>query len=165
MRPRDHTLVSAQWPPGVGDLGGWFPRATPSRRLHVRLCRGRLDRRLIDGEDIAGSPVLALRARQLTSARWRRRAARAIDRLLADGCRPGPFSLAVCPACETLASVSAQLRAIRDRLAGPGAVYARGVAHVAELLWDGSGPLYRQGSTRAARMRVDSALRALSGST
>ena len=58
--------------------------------MHVWLRRGELDRRLAEGTNPTTDPLRALRARQLTSRRYRRALAVGLRRLVADAYEPTP---------------------------------------------------------------------------
>jgi hypothetical protein len=56
--------------------------------MRVWLRRPELDRRLAEGTNPATDPMRALRARQLTSRRYRRALARGLRSLVTDACKP-----------------------------------------------------------------------------
>lgn len=120
-------------PPGLRD------------RIAVRFRAFELDRALADGAPPEGDAALALRARQLTGARRRRRVARELHRVVRDA--RGPVALGVrqpairLPVCRRKVA-AADLERLARRLLAPAHVAARGVAQARLLLVDGAGPLY-----------------------
>ena len=125
---------------------------------HQMLARGqaaRLDRALAEGASPEASTSLAARAVQLTSTEFRRDLAASVRRILVAA---GPPALPVAahaplgstrrlsvPLRTTRIRRSAPLLAeVASRLLEPGPVPVRGVAMVARLLADGTGPLYRE---------------------
>jgi len=125
---------------------------------HQMLARGqaaRLDRALAEGASPEASTSLAARAAQLTSTEFRRDLAASVRRILVAA---GPPALPVAahaplgstrrlsvPLRTTRIRRSAPLLAeVASRLLEPGPVPVRGVAMVARLLADGTGPLYRE---------------------
>lgn len=125
-----HTASLAPDPPLAAPRGWLIPGGGPVRRLRVAVTHLRLDRRLAEGADPAGSTALALRARQLTSRGFRERLASSIDDLLRDANR------------ASIDAAHSELRHITEILRGPAPVYARGVALSRALVWDGRSPLY-----------------------
>ena len=125
---------------------------------HQILARGqaaRLDRALAEGTSPEANASLAARAAQLTSMAFRRDLAASVRRILVAA---GPPALPVAahaplgstrrlsvPLRTTRIRRSAPLLAeVASRLLEPGPVPVRGVAMVARLLADGTGPLYRE---------------------
>ena len=125
---------------------------------HQMLARGqaaRLDRALAEGASPEASTSLAARAAQLTSTGFRRDLAASVRRILVAAGQPalpvaahaplGSARRPLVPLCTTRISRSAPLLAeVASRLLEPGPVPARGVAMAAQLLADGTGPLYRE---------------------
>ena len=125
---------------------------------HQILARGqaaRLDRALAEGASPEASASLAARAAQLTSTEFRRDLAASVRRILvaagqpaspvAGQAPPGSTRQLRVPLRTSRISQSAPLLAgLASRLLEPGPVPARGVAMVARLLADGTGPLYRE---------------------
>jgi NADPH-dependent 2,4-dienoyl-CoA reductase/sulfur reductase-like enzyme len=107
--------------------------------------------------------ALMLHARRLIAPRTRRGIARTLHGMVAAAQRravvpAGPVGLGV-------ARAAPELLALADRLERPGAVDARGVALVRELLRDGLGPLYaerRDAPLAAAAREATAALEPLS---
>jgi len=103
-----------------------------------------LDRRLAMGEDPWASDELALRARNLTSARYRKRVANALAGVLRSAGSSSPrFTAAVRPCSEAVLEAGAVIASLERQLRASGPVAARGVAQIRLLLIDGNGPLYR----------------------
>jgi hypothetical protein len=145
--------------PAVRKLGGadtaarlLEPRAFS--RLSARVLSGRLDRALLDGADPATSPRLAARAAQLSSPGTRAALADALDGLVraAQGPQRRWWALA---SPSSVRANSSELHALASLLDSRTPVYARGVAHVNQLLHDGSGPAYQGDATRLARALSD----------
>ncbi len=138
------------------------PTADPGRlaRLTARVRAHSLDRELIAGADPAGSPQLAARAAQLTSARTRAQIAAGLERLVEVAQGPQRRWSAVSPHGPALAN-AATLRELAALLREDAPLYARGVAILDRLLSDGSGPAYRgsleqlAGALGEARAAVD----------
>lgn len=117
-------------------------------RLRARARADRLERRLFDGERVAGDAVLAARAWQLTRPRACVRLAVALDAVLGEAAGEEPCGrdgaavpvrrAAVAVARDELVRAGARLRAPRP-------VQPRGVAMLRRLLRDGNGPLYAPG--------------------
>lgn len=124
------------------------------RRMARLLAQARafkLDRALAGDTRPDASPSLCLRAHALISAIHRRQLARELRRVTCDAQRSRhPFDCTVSVPREVLL-VSDGIEEIIEVLEGPGAIDARGVAHLEILLRDGAGPLY--GKTAATRLR------------
>ena len=132
-------------------------RLWPWHRLLARSQAARLDRELAGGTSPETSVRLAGRAERLTSTEFRRDLAMSLRRILvAAGEAALPETVPVplgsarpvrVPLRTTRISRSAPLLAeLASRLLESGPVPARGVAMVARLLADGTGPLYREGA-------------------
>ena len=130
-------------------------RLWPWHQILARSQAARLDRALAEGASPEASASLAARAAQLTSTEFRRDLAASLRRILVAAGQPAwpvaaqaPFGSARqlrVPLRTTRISRSAPLLAeVAGRLLEPGPVPARGVAMVARLLADGTGPLYRE---------------------
>jgi hypothetical protein len=135
-------------------------RLWPWHQILARSQAARLDRALAEGASPEASASLAARAAQLTSMKVRRDLAASVRRILVAAGQPAvpaPAPLGSArpprvPLRTTRISQSAPLLAgLASRLLEPGPVPARGVAMVARLLADGTGPLYRE----AARDDLD----------
>lgn len=130
-------------------------------RLRVSVRRAALTRQLVDGADPAATPELALRARQLTSIRSRRRLARALRSAVAEARRPSLSRMPIVSRRPVLAAVEA-LDALVKRLHSPEAVGEQGMALVYRLITDGAwSPLYGSDDPDALRRLVATATAAL----
>lgn len=130
----------------------FHPRWTA--RVWARLRSHSLDRALIAGADPSATEQLAARAARLTSTSMRREVARGLERLaVAEVVTPSRWRVA--PFRRSAAVNAAELRALADRLRGPGPLYAPGIAMLSRLLTDGAGPAYtdRHGDVLASRLR------------
>jgi hypothetical protein len=125
----------------------------PWHRLLARCAAARLDCELAASTNPETSALLAARAIQLTSMKFRRDLARSLQRILAAAGHPTaglPLPTAAVqppriPLCRTRISRSAgPLAGLAGYLAAPGPVRAQGVAMVSQLLADGAGPLYNE---------------------
>jgi hypothetical protein len=136
------------------DLGCFtLRRLRPWHRLLARFAAGRLDRELAAGVDGETSVLLAARAMQLTSMKFRRDLAASLQRILAVAgqlaagvpAQAGTARPPRVPLCRARISRSAgPLAALAGSLAAPGPVSVRGAAMVSQLLADGTGPLYQE---------------------
>ncbi len=145
------------------DRGGLTARRLwPWERVLARSRAARLDRELAEGASPEANATLAARAARLTSTEFRRDLAASLRRILAAAGEPVPAPDARAllgsarpirvPVRATRVSQSAPLLAeLASRLLQPGPVPVDGVAMVARLLADGTGPLYRE----AARDDLD----------
>ena len=132
-------------------------------RIHVSTHRLSLDQELARGDSPLGSPALALRARQLVSPRTRERLAAALERLVECAKRrPEPSEIVWVPHREILEARS-ELLGLASRLRDARPVYARGVAMVARLIHDGTGPAFTPHAGVALRRAVAVAANALEG--
>ena len=124
-------------------------------RLAARLRGGALDRALLAGADPSASPALAARASLLTSRRSRDEIARALDTLVrrAQGSQRRWWDLSQ---REAILENSSELRALATMLTRDRPLYAAGVAHLRQLLTDGTGPAYRGSASALARALYDS---------
>ena len=130
-------------------------RLRPWHQILARSQAARLDRALAEGASPEASVSLAARAAQLTSTGFRRGLAASARRILVAAGQPAlpvaahaPLGSAArlrVPLRTTRVSRCAPLLAeVASRLLKPGPVPVRGVAMVAQLLADGTGPLYRE---------------------
>ncbi len=114
----------------------------------MHLHKGRLDQQLAEGFGPDPTEDRALRARQLTEMRARRRLARSLRARVKDAERPAaPRMSAAVPLCRrTVLSWRESLLGLAERLERPEPVNPCGVARVLVLLTDGTGPLYSPGA-------------------
>jgi hypothetical protein len=112
--------------------------------LSALLRRKRLDAELAAGADPELDPVLEIRAGLLSRARYRRRLARSVERLVHDIDRgDGSHSSAAVPVRrERLAQVRGLLLSLAGALRDVEPVDPRGVAMTQRLITDPSSPLY-----------------------
>jgi hypothetical protein len=110
----------------------------------VRLHRRRLDQELADGRAHDGSEERALRAEQLTGMPIRRRLANSLRGLVADAALPSTMRLRSAAPVDRASvwPLREALIGLAERLERAGEINACGVARVAQVLGDGSGPLY-----------------------
>ena len=138
-----HPSLQNAGPSGT-PLGPASPSRALRRRLRVGLHRGHLDRQLAEG--FGSDPVedRALRGRQLSGRRTRRRLARSLRARVKDAERPiGPHLSAAVPVSRRVVlSWRESLLGLAERLESPDRVNPCGVARVLVLLTDGTGPLY-----------------------
>jgi len=132
------------------------PPITSARRsrLAARLRGGALDRALLAGADPSDSHALAARATLLTSRRSRDEIARALDALVrrAQGPQRRWWDLSQ---REAILENSSELHALAMMLGRDRVVYAAGVAHLRQLVTDGTGPAYRGSASALARALCD----------
>jgi hypothetical protein len=130
-------------------------RLWPWHQVLARSQAARLDRELAEGTSPGASARLAARAARLTSTEFRRDLAMSLRRILVAAGEPALPEAAPVPLGSARPvrvplrtgriSRSAPLLAdLASRLLESGPVPARGVAMVARLLADGTGPLYRE---------------------
>ena len=117
-------------------------------RIGVRMHRAWLDSQLAEGRRPDSDPALAERARQLTSETMRHRLSRALLRIVDVAARtPRPRRSAAAPLDRgAVLEARALLIQLAQRLEAEDAVNPRGVAMVARLITDGTGPLYAPGT-------------------
>ena len=119
-------------------------------RLAAWARSGSLDRQLIAGADVAGSPRLAARAAKLTAPRTRALIADGLERLLQAAQGPQRRWSAVGRGDPLLAN-TAEIGELAVLLRGTTPLRARGIAILSELLSDGTGPAYNGGREDLAR--------------
>jgi len=145
-------------------------RLRPWHWLRARCAAARLDRELAAGASPETSALLATRAMQLTSMKFRRDLATNLQRILAaagqpSAGRPSPTAGVHpprIPVCRARISRSADpLAMLAGSLAAPGPVPVRGVALISQLLADGAGPLYQQACGDDLGNIIEKATRAL----
>jgi len=134
----------------------------PLVRLGARLRSRSLDRALIDGANPAAAPQLAARAAMLTKRSTRARVADGLERLSrVERERRGRWQ--VLPYREAVHANASELFALAAVLRGPSPVYARGVAMLARLLTDGTGPAYTDHSGTELALELSAARAAIRG--
>src|SRR5262249_35937625 len=116
----------------------------------------RLDRELAADASPETSALLATRAMQLTSVKFRLGLATSLQRILAAAVQPPagmprptravhPPRVPLCPPRISRAGGSSgPLAGVGGSRASPGPVGAQGVAMISQLIADGAGPLYRE---------------------
>ncbi len=138
-----HPSLQNAGPSGLAG-GPSSPSPTLRRRLRVQLHRGRLDQQVAEG--FGPDPVedRALRARQLSAMRARRRLARSLRARVKDAEAPAAIRMsAAVPLCRrAVLPWRESLLGLAERLERPDPVNPAGVARVLVLLTDGTGPLY-----------------------
>lgn len=143
-----HPSLQSADPSGLAG-GPAASNPTLRRRLRVQLHKGRLDLQLAEG--FGSDPIedRALRARQLTRMRARRRLANSLRARVKDAERPpGPrMSAAVPVAGRAVRTWRESLLGLAERLERPDPVNPCGVARVLLLLTDAAGPLYNPGAS------------------
>ena len=112
-------------------------------RIRTRFGRAELDSELANGADAAGSTELTLRAEQLSSPAERARIANVLVETLGDARMGEPMTLRVRPQRAAVRAAADEILALVLRLRDDQPVGIRGVAMVARLVDDRSGPLYR----------------------
>jgi hypothetical protein len=137
------------------------------RRLALRswvvVTRWRLDADLAAGADPGATPMLQLRAEQITRPRYRRRLALSLLRLSNEArARPKPgFSAAIPVRRDQIAESRKTLVFVARALLFAEEVDARGVAMVRRLLADGGSPVYTAAEPGALEAQLQPALRFL----
>jgi hypothetical protein len=113
-------------------------------RVRVRLRRCRLDRELAQGLGCEDSEARSLRARQLATARTRRRLARSARWVAeSDPARLSPlFSPPQIAPTSAVYSWREAFAGLAERLESSAPINVCGIARLTELLADGAGPLY-----------------------
>jgi hypothetical protein len=108
------------------------------------LRRRELDHRIALGADLASSPELTLRARQLVAPGFRARLATGLRRTITAAEHPWPRGLTAQVPLQrgVILEERAELLGLARLLTEEPTVSARGVARVEELLIDGRSPLY-----------------------
>jgi hypothetical protein len=126
-------------------------------RLRVRWACADLDRRLAEGADSSGDPILTLRAERLLTPAARARVAAGLERVVATAQKPStPFSAAVPIRRGAVRGARHELMALAGDLRHLRSVRARGVAMAERLVTDPCSPLY----TARSSDEVVSAVRA-----
>lgn len=127
-------------------------RLRPWHRVLACCVATRLDHKLAAGISPETRVLLAVRAMQLTSMRYRRDLAASVQRILAVA--GGPPAVMPSPSAmqpprlqfrrARISQSAVPLAKVAGYLATPGPVPVQGVAMVSQLLADGAGPLYRE---------------------
>jgi hypothetical protein len=153
---------------GVSPVGGGestSESASLALRLKVFVARGRLDRQIAAGHHGESSPALALRARQLTDPRTRRRIARdlrgIVDYVHRHRSRTVISAVVIEPAA--VRSGRSAILELARRLEGPAPVSPSGVVRAGALLTDGSSPLFNPHCERTVAQAVSEVHDALEG--
>jgi len=129
--------------------------ARPWDWLLARLHAFRLDHALADGASPEASVELALRARLLARARYRRDLAHGVSRVLAVARQAPPAGRLAVPVCrDRVRACEDEFTELMERLQAVGPVPVRGIAKAGLLLADASGPLYRRAAPDDLRARV-----------
>jgi hypothetical protein len=133
--------------------------------LHIRtrFQRYDLDERLASGAAPAAGPELELRTRQLLSTSERDRIATGIEQSVAQAASQWPPAPAqfVPLGSPRIRECAPELLTIARRLRDGDPIDVRGVAMASQLLYDGAGPLYRDGRgdlldrARSVRLALD----------
>ncbi len=125
-------------------------RLRPWHRVLARCAAARLDRELAAGTSPETSVVLAARAIELTSMRFRRDLAASLQRIIA-AAGDSPAVMPSRPAVPRprlplsraqIGRLAGPLAGLAGYLAAPGPVPVQAVAMAGQLLADGAGPLY-----------------------
>jgi hypothetical protein len=125
----------------------------------VWLRRGSLDRSLAAGADPGSNPALSLRARQLTSPRFRAGLAASIRNLLDAAEEPRrAFTAAVPLRRYAILGERELLLELADELEHGEDLLPRGIVLVERLLTDGGSPVYAEGSLSEELRRARAAL-------
>ena len=122
-----------------------------------------LDDRLVAGSDPASDPALAMRAARLRSARYRRRLAASIERLMQEprADRWSGMSAAVPVVRDQVTAARDSLSLLARMLRDAEDVRPRGVATVVRLLTDANSVVYTDSARGALELQVQAALRFL----
>ncbi len=130
-------------------------------RLVVWARASALDRALAAGISPESNVALAVHAGRLCEPAQRRLLAHSLTQIAAASTSPAGRRLKA-PVCRpAVHRARAELSAVADRLVTTGPVDVEGVARVRRLLADGTGPLYRPGSSDQLRGELVAALTAL----
>ncbi len=141
MLANDEFLVTKSASPTCAESAGWVLEPSWVTHLAARVRGGALDRALIGGADPAASRQLATRVAQLTSTRKRISIAEDLERLLRVAQSPAS-RWGVLPRRGPVLAAGAELGALVALLRGSTPLSARGIAMLAQMLGDGTGPVY-----------------------
>jgi hypothetical protein len=151
--------------PPVGGGESTPESASLALRLKVFVARGRLDGQIAAGRRGESSPALALRARQLTDPRTRRRIARdlrgIVDYVHRYRSRTVISAVVIEPAA--VRSGRGAILELARRLEGPAPVSPGGVVRARTLLTDGCSPLFNPHCERTVAQAVSEVHDALEG--
>jgi hypothetical protein len=131
-------------------------------RWGARLRGAALDRALAAGADPSASRLLAARALELTTPGARRTLAEALEIVLRGAQRP-PSRRRLAPPRAAVDANAATLSELAARLRSGAPAHAPGIAKVATLITDGTGPLYERGDGAALAAALRDACAALPG--
>jgi hypothetical protein len=142
------------------------PRGGRRRRVRLALIAGwraaELDSQLAAGASPAADALLAIRARRLTSRRYRARMAAGLARAVRDAEGAGRgFTAAVRPDRREVIAARTVLATLDRRLRAAEPVSAQGIALLESLLSDGASPLYRPTEPGALGSQLRAAAAAL----
>jgi hypothetical protein len=139
--------------------------ASPGLRLKVFVARGRLDRQIVRGRPCESSAALALRARQLTDPRTRRRIAEdlrgIVDYVHRYRSRGVISAVVIEPAA--VRNGRREILELARRLEGTAQVSPGGVVRARALLTDGCSPLFNPRCERTVAQAVSEVHDALEG--
>jgi hypothetical protein len=121
--------------------------------VRVWLRRGSLDRRLAHGASPTANRELRVRARQLSSRRFRVRLAEAIRHLIDVADNPRRGGTVPVQRHEIWSERPILLELAAD-LAGDDELDARGIARIRQLLTDGASPVYQPSPSGSLRGRL-----------
>jgi hypothetical protein len=145
------------------DKGVIARAATPWERLVARTCAATLDRELASGASPDTTAALALRARALLRPQMQCELGQQVARVLAEGTgSPLRVRGSKVPVRRSSIQAAADIFSeLIDRLSGPGPLPVKGIAMVRNLLTDGAGPIYHQGSAEELCSALNQALASL----
>jgi len=147
--------------PGVEVQAGDM-RTSPQFRERVlaRVLGASLDRQLADGCPARSQPLLAARARRITSPPARRQIIQGWNNVLRQAGRPAFMPRP--PLCrDQIIAAEPEVRYLLALLAGPRPVEARGAAMAMVLLTDGTGPVHNHRAPLSLTAAVREAIRQL----
>jgi hypothetical protein len=135
--------------------------ASIALRIRAWWLRDEIDDRLAHGADPMSDAVLGRRAAQLCSRSTRSDLADSLESALRDARSSWSLSARLPLRRDAVRECADDLLALARRLRDPEPVHVAGAAMVARLVFDGTSPLYRDGTTslrealRSARLAVD----------
>jgi hypothetical protein len=130
-------------------------------RLSAWWHRDEIDERLARGADPAGDRCLAYRAQRLLSTRGRRELAAALEEAVDEARRGWSVSARLPLRRAEVRACADDLLALAQRLRDGVPIDVTGAAMAARLVFDGTGPLFRDGpislryAARSARLALD----------